>query len=418
MQTSPEADVIWWNAKSFYIQCPFCDEIHRHTVNWKLKNHIRASHCGKGGSYRCCFPMNEQGEVAYEIEKKRGRYTNICVHHDSEDLDDVDRLVIEFTQKVTVAEHSITSLSPVQPGKREIDRQENLHHLGCEVRKSKIVFGRSLRSLQTDSYYFKASPARDSLVLYGPIAEYPISTSYKTVAHLVRGGSFPSIGAMSGWSHSSVHALRVNGRQWTDDVFYISEVVGHVLPSDSKDQGKVGQYNACHAEKQLIAYFIDRHVFLPRDRLPDSHLERIIEAQEHELEEAQLSTEIGQRLTSLRKRKSDLEYELFDGDEKLVGKSREIRNLELKLKSVEATVDWLIASPEAKSFLKLESRIEVLKQRRNRHTDLTDMATAPPPSSLTEAVILTSSPLCQDCIMFKNKVNNFFGLSLELNAAF
>lgn len=95
---------------------------------------------------------------------------------------------------------------------------------------------------------------QDSLVLYGPIEESPISQSWKTVARLERGGKFPSVGAMSRWSHYSVQSLRVDGRQWTDDTSYISEVVGHLLPCDSRDQGKDGQYNAYHAEKQMIAY--------------------------------------------------------------------------------------------------------------------------------------------------------------------
>jgi hypothetical protein len=113
-------------------------------------------------------------------------------------------------------------------------------------------------------------------MLYGPIEEYPITRSWETVARLEGGGKFPSVEAMSGWSHCSVQSLRVDGRQWTDDVLYISEVAGHVFPSNSKFYGKDGQYNVCHAEKQLIASFIDRHVFLPRDGLPDPELKENI----------------------------------------------------------------------------------------------------------------------------------------------
>jgi hypothetical protein len=122
-------------------------------------------------------------------------------------------------------------------------------------------------------------------------------------------------------------------------------------------------------------------------------------------------------VASLRKKKKDLEYELFDGDEKLVGKYNEIRTLNLKLKSVEAALSRLLASPQARPFLKLESRLEVLHQRLHRHTVLIHMANAPPPASLTQAVILISSPPCPDCITFKNKVNEFFGLSIQLFAA-
>jgi hypothetical protein len=103
-KTFPETDVIWWNAKSYYIRCPFCEEVHRHGVNWKTGN-LRYSHCEKMASYRCCFPMNNHGEVAYEIDKRQGRYINICLSHDSdtEDDDDVDRLAVELAQKATLA---------------------------------------------------------------------------------------------------------------------------------------------------------------------------------------------------------------------------------------------------------------------------------------------------------------------------
>ncbi|KAJ5873681.1 uncharacterized protein N7473_013146 [Penicillium subrubescens] len=581
MKTFPEADVIWWNASNYYVHCPFCDDVHRHGINWEAGK-LRYSHCEMMESYSCCFPLNDQGEVAYEIDKKRGRYNNIFVSHESdrEDDDDVDRLAIQLAQKATVAVHreetfasihqnakeiiitnpghgigpfkqkrisqpisdcALGDVKAVQnyletsseahlflegrdsdgqtnlikaaaqqslpmvsllieheaevnaaansgrtalmeaalfgwvenvkvllennadksmrdsenrqaidfaqdkhrnkreiydrtggnsmsssnrrlgyiedPFLRDIDRQEIVRLLGGENRKSKIVFGRPPTLIMSESYSFKHSPMQDSLVLYGPIEEYPISRRSQTVARLERGGKFPSVGAMSGWSHPSVQSLRVDGRQWTDDVFYISEVVGHLLPCHNYDQGRDGQCNACHAEKQLIAYFIDRHVFLPRDGQPDSELETEIELNDDKLEEFLSTTQTGRQVTSLRKRKKDLENELFDGDEKLVGKHDQIRALKLELKSVETTLNRLIATPQARPLLWLESQLEVLNHQKDRHEDLTRMANAPPPASLTEAVILISSPPCQDCIMFKDKVNSFFGLSLQLFAA-
>ncbi|KAJ6111878.1 hypothetical protein N7523_007939 [Penicillium sp. IBT 18751x] len=531
--------------------------------------------------YRCCFPMNDRGEVAYEIDKRRGRYTNICVPHDGDrdEDDDVDRLATELAQKATVAaqreeEHrsiheeskEVVTIDPghgIEPfeqkrilqaisdcaigdvkavqeyldtsseaqlflrgrsadGKttlmiaadeqssamvsllikhgadvdavdndqrtalmeaalfgrvdnvkillendadknirdsenrlaidfardhynnrqeryrcaggsftssnrrlgyiedtfeRDIDRQAIIRLLSGENRKSRIVFGRPPTLLLLKSYSFKPSQMQDSLVLYGPIQEYPIISKWKTVARLERGGKFPSVGAMSGWSHCSVQSLRVNGRQWTDDVFYISKIAGHILPSDSKDRGKDGQYHACHAEKQLIAYFIDRHVFLPRDGLPNSELEDTIDLRQNELQELLSGTEIGRQMISLRIKVKQLKHELFDGEEKLVGKHDEIRALEVELKSVEKALNQLVASPASRPLLELEGRLEVLDERLHQHSDLIDMANTPPPASLTEAVILISSPPCPNCIMFKNKVNEVFGLSIQLFAA-
>lgn len=534
-------------------------------------------------SYLCCFPINDQGEVAYEIDKRRGRFTNICVSHDSdteEDDDDVGHLAIELAQKATIAAQrkeiyaniyedskEVVTIDPghgiepfqqkrilgpisdcikgdtkavqnyletssdaqlfvrgrhsdgkttliiaatcqssmmlsllikhgaevntadhdgrtalmeaalfgwvdnvkvllqhnadknIRDGKnrlavdfaqdhhknrreiyeraggklsssskqrlgyiedtfrRDIDRQEIVRLLSGENRKSKIVFGSPPALSLSTSYHFAPSPRQDSLVLYGPIEEYPIANRWKTVARLERGGKFTSIGAMSGWSHDSVESLRVDGRQWTDDVFYISEVVGHSLSSHSYDRGKDGRYNACHAEKQLIAYFIDHHVFLPRDGLPDSELQNEIESVEDELQRLLSGTEIGHKVTYLRERKKDLENKLFDGDEKLVGKHEEIKTLERDLKSVETVLNQQIGFPQARPILELESRLENLYQQLDRHINLIDMVNTPPPASLTEAVILISSPPCQDCIAFKDKVNKFFGLSIQLFAA-
>ncbi|KAF7134056.1 hypothetical protein CNMCM5793_005685 [Aspergillus hiratsukae] len=582
MKNFPEADVIWWDADSYYIRCPFCEGVHRHGINWNTDK-LRYSHCEKMESYLCCFPMNDQGEVAYEIDKRRGRYVNICASQDSdteddEDEDDVDRLAIELARKATVAasreemhvnihedSKEVVAIDPgngiepfeqkriliaisdcvngdtsavqkyletsseaqlfvrgresdgkttlicaaagpssemvlllikhgaelnavdnygrsplmeaalfgwvdnvkilLQQGadkntrdgenrqaidlardhyknrrerykraggdftsnrrpdyiedtvRRDIDRQEIVRLLGGENRKSKIVFGSPPTISLSRSYSFTPSPMRKSLVLHGPIEEYPITRSWKTVARLERGGKFRSVGAMSGWSHCSMQSLRVDGRQWTDDIFYISELTGHLLPPHSCDQGKDGRYNACHEEKQLIAYFIDRHVFLPRDKLADSEMEGKIEWAEDELQTFLSDTGIGREVASLRKRKKDLDHELFDGDEKLVGKHDEIKALELELESVETALNQLMATPQARPFLMLESRVKILNQRLDRHSDLINMANAPPPASLAEAVILISSPPCQDCIMFKDKVNKFFGLSIQLFAA-
>ena len=99
------------------------------------------------------------------------------------------------------------------------------------------------------------------ITLYAPIAEYPIFTPYKTIAWLERGGRYPFIAAMSGWSHGETTTL-VSGRDWTPEVIRIAKIVGHTLALDDWDKEYPGQFHACHAEKQLIAYFISKHVFL------------------------------------------------------------------------------------------------------------------------------------------------------------
>ncbi|KAL2871209.1 ankyrin repeat domain-containing protein [Aspergillus lucknowensis] len=443
MSSRPEAPVLRWNAKSFYVRCPHCEEVHRHGLN-SYEPQTRVPHCENQEDYLCCFPFNEQGQVAYEIDKKRCRFVNVCFPLKS-DEDEVDALAEElsaaarltangnadrgetdprtedarqvvvikigddepFNQKkitfviadcVTGKSSNMVALllergakvnavnkhgtSPLMQAafwgrlenvelllkygadmelrddenRRAIDRaqptrknqQERSEHpvyredtfnrdrdrkrivrlLGGEVAKSGITYGNAPTLEQAAYYSFKLSPHRDALVLQGPIEKYPISSPWKTVARLERGGSFPSIGAMSGWSQSAIESVRVDNRQWTNEVSYISAVVGHYLQQDhDRDRDWFGQYYACHAEKQLIAYLLDHHVFLPRDTAPNS---------------------------------------------------------------------------------------STLGRSIDQHQDLIELSKKQPPVSLRDATIFISSPVCDDCKAFKEKVNSHFGLDIKL----
>jgi hypothetical protein len=103
---------------------------------------------------------------------------------------------------------------------------------------------------------------RGTVELVAPIAEFPIPKKTKTISTLHCHFDYPLVAAMSGWSHGQAK-ITVAGRDWTNEVFKISTLVGHQLRVDvQRDQGIPGQFCACHAEKQLIAYFINKHVLL------------------------------------------------------------------------------------------------------------------------------------------------------------
>ncbi|KAF3484060.1 uncharacterized protein GIQ15_03384 [Arthroderma uncinatum] len=522
MDAKPEADVIWWDVDTFRVRCPHCEGVHdHHHVNWNGAQ-TRVPHCGHPESYLCCFPINDEGQVAYEIDKKQARYVNICYSRD--DIDELDSLSHEFASRakvtvddendlsfdrdseemttitgydselyeekaihVTIADckdgnteevreylecspeaqlflhgrddegnttltyaamrksSSMVSLllehgasvnavnhrgrSPLMEAalwgrldnaklllenaadknlrddgnrlavdlarptqrnrrdiyeriggytslyskkelqrpedtfKRDFDRRSIVRLLGGEDRKSKNIFGTPPILSQYRDYFFKKSPMEGSIILHGPVTTYPVASRSKTVARLERGGKFESIVAMSGWSHGQWLPASVSGRQWTDEVLNISCLVDHTPACDSdRDQNCPGQYNACHAEKQLIAYFIDRHVFLSRDSEPDSKLEEDIES-------------VGKQLKRLS------------------------------------------GGSEGQQILNLESQLKDLKQQQANREKLARMSKAPPPASLSEAVILISSPVCADCLQFKNKVNQKLKLSLQLFAA-
>ncbi|KAJ9300094.1 hypothetical protein DTO271G3_2211 [Paecilomyces variotii] len=305
--------------------------------------------------------------------------------------------------------------------KRDIDRQSIVRLLGGEDRKSSIVYGSPPAASQYEDYSFKRSPTGDSIVLRGPIENYPISTPRKTVARLERGGKFLSVAAMSGWSHDPWQSVIVSGRQWTEDVFYISSIVGHTLTSNDRlDQGRPGRYNACHAEKQLIADFISRHIFLPRDTELELELEAKIKSMEDQCVALFLLDASVRDLALLRRTHKDLQIKLFDADDVMVGYDEsgdKIKALRSQIESTEDKLEQLNTNPGCQRLIALEKELETLKQHKVRYKALIDLANAQPPVSLTEANILVSSPVCADCVDFTNKVNETFGLSIKLFAA-
>lgn len=123
-----------------------------------------------------------------------------------------------------------------------------------------------------DSRGFFCSGGRDSIVYVEISAEWMVDQK-KAVAILDRGQDFPRISATSGWSNSS-EAREKNGmvwlsnNKWTQKVSTLCLLLDYTLASDDRDNDTQGSFNACHAEKQLIAYFIDKHVFVPGDAVP------------------------------------------------------------------------------------------------------------------------------------------------------
>jgi hypothetical protein len=109
------------------------------------------------------------------------------------------------------------------------------------------------------------STSHGTIELHAPIAEFHVPNTQKTIASLQRPPPFPAVAAMSGWNHDETD-VTVSGKQWTDEVMRIALIVGHELPREGlRDQGRTGKYYATHAEKQLVAYFIDKHILMEED---------------------------------------------------------------------------------------------------------------------------------------------------------
>lgn len=110
-------------------------------------------------------------------------------------------------------------------------------------------------------YLFSTRPGY--VDIYQKVKSVRVENVWKTIARLERGFKFEAIDAKSGWIHGGTAQTIVSGTDRTEDVLKLAKCIGYELPDDGKDQGQSGRFNACHAEKQLTAEFLRRHMFLP-----------------------------------------------------------------------------------------------------------------------------------------------------------
>lgn len=117
-------------------------------------------------------------------------------------------------------------------------------------------------SVSLGGFSFLKTPIPDQLAL---LTYFNIPNERKTIGVLYRGHGFPPIAAMSGWAHSenSDMNIQISGKSWTVEVHRLSKYVGYHLQPKRWDQGIAGNFHACHAEKQLLAYLVHKHIFLP-----------------------------------------------------------------------------------------------------------------------------------------------------------
>ncbi|KAI5459668.1 DYW family of nucleic acid deaminases-domain-containing protein [Mariannaea sp. PMI_226] len=151
---------------------------------------------------------------------------------------------------------------------RNKERRAIVRELDEEVANDELPGQTSTLSLQG----FALTSIRDGRTIISMLAHFEVPNQYKTVGVLFRSGvinpsSFSPVAAMSGWRHQPDADLNVQiaGRSWINEVFQLSQITKYKLPADGKDQRVRGQFYACHAEKQLIAYFVSKHVFLPHE---------------------------------------------------------------------------------------------------------------------------------------------------------
>lgn len=162
--------------------------------------------------------------------------------------------------------------------------------------------------------FFSKSSTDSTITLSGSIRTYPVPRLSETVAELYRGDQFAVISAISGWSPDALPGNEEGALPWVDQVFYLASVVGHQFEPSDYDQGKHGRFSACHAEKKLIAYFIDKHVFTPKDRHPNGKLRERISNLEGLLRRARSDYPAWDEVRMLEEKKKHLALDLFNAD--------------------------------------------------------------------------------------------------------
>ena len=208
-----------------------------------------------------------------------------------------------------------------------------------------------------EHHSFHNSSRTSEIVLSAPVATFPVRSLAKTIAQLVRGSPFPPVDAMSGWAHYDEQNTTISGKNWTNEVFVICESIGHILaPVPEIDQGRPGRWHACHAEKQLVAFFVAYHVFLKDELL-----------NEDEIEEEKSKYEDENILRPLR---GDITQEQHN-------RWRE-------------------------------------QMERKEERNLKELYLVRPPVTLQEATILVSRVVCADCETFVRQVELVLGLSFRL----
>ncbi|CRL30029.1 Ankyrin repeat-containing domain [Penicillium camemberti] len=302
---------------------------------------------------------------------------------------------------------------------RDSDRREIARVLcGREVHTEADL---ELQESETTYHSFRRSLDGQSVAYYGPIRRYPISSSVKTVAVLEKGRPFPSIAAMSGWGHSEWPSIRVSGRDWTALVLKLATIVGHTLSAHAaKDQGIQGQFQASHAEKQLIAYFLDRHVFLQQDKTPNPQFDEEIDNQESKIEEMASRFSTIRQMHRLQKDREQVLFDLWNKDDRLLGDEYDeeaVKGLKTNVACLGEKIGALELRPEVRQMRARERQIRLKERQKGLHERLNRMSAKEPERTLRRATILISAPthgVCEDCLLFGKRVNHFFGLQIEL----
>lgn len=313
-----------------------------------------------------------------------------------------------------------TSAAADSVRERDRDRRHIVILLGDSNAETQYAYTGPLSNSERDNYYFRKSQSEMAITLCGPIQRYDVPRITKTAAVLERGKQFVPVSATSGWGIDALPPNYKTGPDWIQQVYYIASTVGHklqVAPDPSWDQGTPGQYFASHAEKKLIAYFLDKHTFMPQDREPNETLRDSILDVEDILAIEKHSSVAWAKVCSLEERKTKVDRQLSNADDRWLGDSydeQEVNRLKHEIRAIDEELSSLESDSNVARMRAQEKKRRMLLKREKMHQNLMELSDNEPPVSLKQAVILSSNRICEDCDNLRKLVNAYFQLNIEM----
>ncbi|KAL8832503.1 MAG: hypothetical protein Q9191_000230 [Dirinaria sp. TL-2023a] len=393
------------------------------------------------GQYEFMLPIDENSElVDYEIDKRKACFVNVSFQTDQEDEDshfsreDEGDLTDFFdsAMNISIANPKSERLLNFDNDSREIETitlpdDDTFEQKRIHFAISECIFGNlhaitQYLSTSTETKVFLHGRNKtENTNLITVAADYRVPHIAKTAAVLDREVQFDPIGAISDWGIDALPPNKKTESYWIKQVFYIAFIIDHAFQDASDpscDQDIPEQYFASHAEKKLIAYFMNRHVFLSQDKESDQNLKDSILEVEDSLIEGKRSSSAWAKVCDLGDRRAELNLQLFEADDRLLDEyydEQEVKRLKQEIHAIDEELFRLRPNADVIRMRAQEKKKRMLLKREKTQEDLIKLSSNEPHIALRRAVILSSNKICGDCTMFNQRVNHFFKLSIEMN---
>lgn len=258
--TSP---VLFWTRTRVWMRCTYCKKRHHTAFTGYHPGNYPRLYCQKPSErYTPAFP------ACFELDKDRGWIVNI---HEIDTKQQRDTRAIETTINKCLAD--LTLLVGQEAPRKVLSTPRPVYPAGQEtfsgdsvaINELALLPGCPLKSM------FIRCPISQNIRFMKEVAVLPAwndEDNFRTVAYLDRGEGYPDVLAISGVRPPTGELDNVlclqNDR--LDKVRALVEYMNYQIIPDPNMPYAEREYHLTHAEKQLITYFVDKHVITQGDR--------------------------------------------------------------------------------------------------------------------------------------------------------